>query len=195
MRRKIVSLLLAGTMSLTMLAGCGASAESKVETNVETVVEEDSEEPVEEAKEEDTEAEEDADVEEVAADEDAGSEEMTEDEVIAALKEVLTIGYVGASTGDEEIYFASDDDVNKGILGIVDSNGEAMFLAGDIEEDADKNLTITDSESGDSLTFSIVRETDDEGEDYLHLTVLSNGAEAALYNVPAENVIDAMAEY
>lgn len=193
MRRKIVSLLLAGTMSLTMLAGCGASAESKVETNVETVVEEDSEEPVEEAKEEDT--EEDSDVEEVAADEDAGSEEMTEDEVIAALKEVLTIGYAGASTGDEEIYFASDDDVNKGILGIVDSNGEAMFLAGDIEEDADKNLTITDSESGDSLTFSIVGETDDEGEDYLHLTVLSNGAEAALYNVPAENVIDAMAEY
>ena len=121
-----------------------------------------------------------------------GSED-SEDDVIAQLKSILTLGYIGASESDEELYFATDDDVDMGILGIVD-NGDATFLAGDITE-SNGELTITDSETGDSLSFTVEEDVDDEGTSVLIITITSNGAKGALYAADASDVIDAMSQY
>ena len=119
--------------------------------------------------------------------------EGAEDDIIAQLKSQLTLGYAGASEAGEELYLATDDNVDVGILGII-NGGEATFLAGSITEENGK-LTITDNQSGDSLTFSIQEDTDDEGTPVLILNVTSNGTAGALYSVDASDVIDKMAQY
>ena len=117
----------------------------------------------------------------------------SEDDIIAQLKNTLTLGYAGGSESGEELYLATDDNIDIGILGIV-NNGDATFLAGDITE-SNGELTITDSQTGDSLTFTVEEDTDDEGTPVLIINITSNGAVGALYSVDASDVIDAMSQY
>ena len=181
MKKKLFAMMVVGAMGMSMLMGCGGTedtAETKAPAQ-ESVQEEGSkaEEKTDECSDGMTET---------------GSED-SEDDVIAQLKSILTLGYIGASESNEELYFATDDDVDMGILGIVD-NGDATFLAGDITE-SDGELTITDSETGDSLSFTVEEDVDDEGTSVLIITITSNGAKGALYAADASDVIDAMSQY
>ncbi|MBQ7678742.1 MAG: hypothetical protein IJT34_02715 [Butyrivibrio sp.] len=121
-----------------------------------------------------------------------GAAEASEDDVLNALKSVLTTGFAGASETGEEIYFACDDEINQGILGIVD-NGNATFLAGPITEDGNGVLTITDTQDGSSLSFTV--QPDEEEENCVILTTTSNNSVAALYAVDASAVLDEMSKY
>ena len=172
MKKKLLALMVIAALSVGMLAGCGGGeaepASDPAQTQQETV-------PAAEPAE--------------AEGEDAGTEELV-NEILST----LTLGYAGVSEADEELYLAVDENVDYGILGIV-SDGEATFLFGDITE-SDDGLTITDISTGDSLTFTVSEpETDAEGDVFVTIEVVSNGAEAVLYACDASAVIDAMSQY
>ena len=171
MKKKLLALMVIAALSVGMLAGCGGGeaepAAEPAQPQQETV-------PAAEAE---------------AEGEDAGTEELV-NEILST----LTLGYAGVSEAGEELYLAVDENVDYGILGIV-SDGEATFLSGDITE-SDDGLTITDISTGNSLTFTVSEpETDADGDVFVTIEVVSNGAEAVLYACDVSAVIDAMSQY
>ena len=135
--------------------------------------------------------------------EDEGREEVAKEEdkdearreYIEDNRQNLTVGYAGASES-EKILFITDDKVENGVFMIInDDTDEVTKLVGDIVENDDKTLTVTDSESGDNITFEARRYEDDGGEEYLEITVVSNGAVAILYEAASDLVIDDILNY
>lgn len=168
--KKYLSMILAVALCVFALAACGGDDEPAPASD-----------PAPAAQTQTAEAE--------AEGEDAGTEELVNE-----LLSTLTLGYAGVSEVGEELYLAVDENVDYGILGIV-SDGEATFLSGDITE-SDDGLTITDISTGNSLTFTVSEpETDAEGDVFVTIEVVSNGAEAVLYACDASAVIDAMSQY
>lgn len=156
-------------------------SEAKGEAATDTVDEEISEE-----------SSEDEGREEVAKEED---KDEARREYIEDNRQNLTVGYAGASES-EKILFITDDKVENGVFMIIDDDtDEVTKLVGDIVENDDKTLTVTDSESGDNITFEVRRYEDDGGEEYLEITVVSNGAVAILYEAASDLVIDDILNY
>ena len=172
MKKKIFAMLMAAALCVGMLAGCGGGSESA-----------DASESTPASASEPTKAAEPAAATETTS---ASSNTSVQD-----FLNTLTIGYAGASSDGAEVYLALDDNVDYGILGVRTADGVA-FLVGGITESGDK-LTITDAETGDSLTFAVSEPAKDETGDYVTLEC-DDGTVAVIYACEPSAVIEAMSQ-
>lgn len=176
MKKKLLAILMTTALLAGALAGCGGSSEP--ETKAAPASESTSESAPAAA------AEPAAKTGKAASS--ASDGEITAEDILAT----LTLGFAGASEAGEELYLALDEDVDYGIIGIV--GDETTFLFGGITEDSD-GLTITDIETGDSLSFTVSEPQEDENGTYVEVDF--DGVAAVLYACDASAVIEAMSQY
>ena len=182
--RKIKALALLATIAMVSAGVCACGGKKAEETTAMK----------EETKQAQAKADDEADVEEVADTEEAkGDEDDAKAALAEQLKSILSIGYAGADEEGDKIFWAVDDTVSSGLFLLVPADGsEQVSFVGDIvSEDGSDELTITDQSTGKSATLKVEQITDSEGDTGVQLTT-ENGAVAALFPVPVENVIDAM---
>lgn len=183
--RKIKALALLATIAMVSAGVCACGGKKAEET---TAMKEETKQAQAKADEEEADVEEVADTEEAKGDEDDPKSVLAEQ-----LKSILSIGYAGADEDGDKIFWAVDDTVSSGLFLLVPADGsEQVSFVGDIvSEDGSDELTITDQSTGKSATLKVEQITDSEGDTGVQLTT-ENGAIAALFPVPVENVIDAM---
>lgn len=111
------------------------------------------------------------------------------------LKSVLDCGYAGACDDGSKMLWTVDSDFTKGIMVVESADGsDVQAIAGGIESNSDGTFTMTDYNSGDSITMSAETTTDDDGTECYLLTT-ADGSQALVYEVPASDVIDAYSQY
>ncbi len=193
MKKKLLACILGLTLAAVLLAGCGDKdddADAAEEVVTEEAEEAEEEEAVEEEPEEEAEATEEEATEEEATEE-SGEETDDTQAKIDALKATFPSGFAGAGDDGSELYWALSEDASSGILVIVSADGsENMVFVGDVTDNGDGTVTITDNDSGSNFTVGVEASQDDEGKDCVILTI--SDSVAALYPVPGDKVIDAM---
>lgn len=119
---------------------------------------------------------------------DAGSSaEVTDEE----LKAAFPVGYAGAADDGSKVMWALSDTTPKGLFISFNAAGDdAVSICGDVVRNNDDTVTLTDDETGSSITLGIENTKDDEGTDCVILT--SENGTCILYEVPGANVIDAL---
>lgn len=111
------------------------------------------------------------------------------------LKSVLDCGYAGACDDGSKMLWTVDSDFTKGIMVVESADGsDVQAIAGGIESNSDGTFTMTDYNSGDSITMSAETTTDDDGTECYLLTT-ADGSQALVYEVPASDVIDVYSQY
>ena len=114
---------------------------------------------------------------EVAADEDPA----------AVFYELFSSALAGADEAENTYWFLFDDEVSIGAFVILSADyTESVNVVGAITEDEAGVLTITDAETEDSISFSVV----EEGDDYLTVAIEANGAEVTLMAWDFAEVVD-----
>lgn len=135
MIKKLVVIFLVSLMVLSIVA-CG-DKESKKDVVAEKAVKSNVTEDTKEFEEEDL-------------------EEDTEEFDLSDLEEVITEAYKGLTNSAEEFYYAGNDDGSFTIILVVNpETGETTSLVGACEQGDDNLFTVTDEDSGSSLTFSM----------------------------------------
>ncbi len=117
----------------------------------------------------------------------AGSAEVTDED----LKAAFPVGYAGAADDGSKVMWALSDTTPKGLFISINAAGDdAISICGDVIRNNDDTITLTDDESGNSITLGIENTTDDEGTECVILK--SDDGTCILYEVPGENVIEAL---
>ncbi len=118
---------------------------------------------------------------------DTGSADVTADD----LKAAFPVGYAGAADDGSKVMWALSDTTPKGLFLSINAAGDdAVSICGDVVRNSDDTITLTDDESGASITLGIENTTDDEGTECVILT--SDDGVCVLYEVPGADVIDAL---
>ena len=160
MRKKLLALLVATTMSMALMA-CGGGEEAAT-TEV---------------------AEEEAVVEEVALEE----SEMSEEE--AALKDVFTSAIVGADEEENTYWFLFNDELTFGAFVILSADyTQSVNVVGEItSRDEDGALVITDESTNSYIAFTVVEEGEDylvvEIEEGNQVTMINYDLDEAIQTV------------
>lgn len=149
MKKKLLTFGLVALMSFTLVA-CGDKKETTTTTTTATQTPKATEAPkaTEEAK---TDSSDDA----ASSDDNSSSEQVTS---MKDLKGILTSGYAGTPTDDEDsaILLAMNDDATFSVLVVVDakSNENASFV-GESTNNGDGTMTINDESSQTAITFGV----------------------------------------
>lgn len=168
MKKKLLAMMMATFMGVTLLAGCGGGEDTQDAAN-------------------------DAKVEATGDEsEDVADETDEADEVFDSLKEYLTCGYAGADESGGTLYWAVDDDVTKGMFVAVAADGsDVAAVAGDIVENDDGSITLADAGTDVTLTLTVEAVVDDEDTECFLLTT-DDGVQGLVYEVDVSDVIDVM---
>lgn len=136
MKKKLWVICLAGMMALSMTA-CGDKA-AKEDTKTEQAAETSAEAaPAQEEK--------------------AGSEKFS----LKDLEGQMAEAYMGVTETGEGFYYAGNEDGTFAIILVADPNTkETASFVGKCEQVSDTQLTITDDETGNALTFGIAPQED-----------------------------------
>lgn len=104
-----------------------------------------------------------------------------------SLENVLTEAYMGAmDNSDETLYYAGCDEY--GILMAVSSDAtENINFVGPIKNNENGTLTITDEESGRTLTFSVI----DNGDETITMDMGDDIGTATIINCDVSKVLEA----
>ena len=167
MKKKLLALLMATTMSMALVA-CGGSEEAATEeVAVEETVEEEATEEV---------AEEEASEETV---------EMSEEE--AAMRAVFTSAIAGADEAENTYWFLFDDELTFGAFVILSADyTQSVNVVGEItSRDEDGALVITDESTNSYIAFTVV----EEGEDYLTVQI-EDGNQVTMINYDLDEAIE-----
>ena len=168
MKKKLLALLMATTMSMALVA-CGGSEEAATE-----------EVAVEEAVEEEVASEE-------VAEEEASEEtvEMSEEE--AAMRAVFTSAIAGADEAENTYWFLFDDELTFGAFVILTADyTQSVNVVGEItSRDEDGALVITDESTNSYIAFTVV----EEGEDYLTVQI-EDGNQVTMINYDLDEAIE-----
>ena len=167
MKKKLLALLMATTMSMALVA-CGGSEEAATEEVAveETVEEEATEEVVEEEASEET-------------------VEMSEEE--AAMRAVFTSAIAGADEAENTYWFLFDDELTFGAFVILTADyTQSVNVVGEItSRDEDGALVITDESTNSYIAFTVV----EEGEDYLTVQI-EDGNQVTMINYDLDEAIE-----
>lgn len=142
--KKLFALIIALMLALS-LAACGAEAETEdaEEADSTSMAESTVESTAEEA------------VSEAASAPAAASTDWNQ------YADVLTVCYLGKTNAEEPVVFCANDDISFAILGVVDPNTmNSISCVGDVVEQDNGYLTITDRSSGYALTFAVTQNDD-----------------------------------
>ena len=177
-------------LGLVFLYILGSSVEDTEATEAVEVSEEASETEIIDYSE----SESDGSVDEEYYEDELDYSSMTKAEILSSIRDGLTIGYAGASK-TESVYFVADSQITYGALLIIDNNtGETTELVGDFTDNGNMSLTITDDKTNESITVDVETKDDGKGNEYVLLTA-PNGAEAVLYRVDSNAVINEILKY
>lgn len=117
------------------------------------------------------------------------------DDTEAVLKAAFPVGYAGAADDGSKILWALSEDTTRGIFVVINADeSDAVAMVGDVVNNGDETITLTDDESGAAVVLGVSEDVDDEGTTVLMLET-EDGGLSALYEVPGENVIDALLSY
>ena len=126
MKKKLLALLMTVAMAMSLVA-CGGEDSSTTKDNA--VVE--------------NEQNDNAATDNAAADE------------AAALAEIFTLGFVGMDENENTYYFVCDEEIISAGLVILSADGtQNLMCIGDVVENSDGSLTLTDSEGAYQTTFT-----------------------------------------
>ena len=168
MKKKLLALLMATTMSMALVA-CGGSEEAATE-----------EVAVEEAVEEEAASEE-------VAEEEASEEtvEMSEEE--AAMRAVFTGAIAGSDEAENTYWFLFDDELTFGAFVILTADyTQSVNVVGEItSREEDGALVITDESTNSYIAFTVV----EEGEDYLTVQI-EDGNQVTMINYDLDEAIE-----
>ncbi len=124
------------------------------------------------------------------ADTSADASEVTDED----LKAAYPVGYAGAGDDGSTILWALSEDTEQGILVIIaEDESDAISIVGDVINNGDGTITLTDEQSGGEVVLGIQEDTDDEGDPCIIIT--TEDSVGVLYEVPGEKVIDALLSY
>ena len=167
MKKKLLALLMATTMSMALVA-CGGSEEAATEEVAveETVEEEATEEVTEEEASEET-------------------VEMSEEE--AAMRAVFTGAIAGSDEAENTYWFLFDDELTFGAFVILSADyTQSVNVVGEItSRDEDGALVITDESTNSYIAFTVV----EEGEDYLTVQI-EDGNQVTMINYDLDEAIE-----
>ena len=191
MKRKFLALLIALFMVATALSACGGDKGGKEADSGTT--QNKSEDSSGSGKSEKKDNSADADADDDSEDDGDDSDQGGGDDLLTALKERFTIGYVGVGDDDSEFYWAVDETVSEGLLFIVNADKtQSVTYIGAIEEEDGGWLRIKDESTGGEIKVQ-VEDVSDSDRKSIKLTT-EDGSFAVLASAPADQVIDKMFE-
>ena len=188
MKRKFLALLIALFMVATALSACGGDKGGKEADGgaTQSKSEDSSGSGKSEKKDNSADADEDSGDDSDAADD---SEQSDGDDLLTALKERFTVGYVGVGDDDSEFYWAVDESVSEGLLFVVNADKtQSVTYIGAIEEEDGGWLRIKDESTGGEIKVQ-VEDVSDSDRKAIKLTT-EDGSFAVLTSAPADQVID-----
>ncbi len=145
MKKKIITMMLAMAVTVSMLTGCGGGSEAPAEAAVE-----ETEEDVE-VVEEDAEAEEEAEEEEVAEEEDSSEASSEGFSLLDVDESMIDVGAYGSGDDGVEYVFTmfTGPDSNKyvSLIGFDNNNNAGDVICGQYEASTEKD------EDGDEWTY------------------------------------------
>lgn len=187
MKRKFLALLIALFMVATALSACGGDKGGKEADSGTT--QNKSEDSSGSGKSEKKDNSADADADDDSEDDGDDSDQGGGDDLLTALKERFTIGYVGVGDDDSEFYWAVDETVSEGLLFIVNADKtQSVTYIGAIEEEDGGWLRIKDESTGGEIKVQ-VEDVSDSDRKSIKLTT-EDGSFAVLASAPADQVID-----
>lgn len=78
-----------------------------------------------------------------------------------ALSQLVTVNYLGMTEADEPVVFCANDDISFAILGVADpATNNSFTMVGNVTEQENGWLTITDETNNLSLTFEVISNED-----------------------------------
>lgn len=190
MKRKFLALLIALFMVATALSACGGDKGGKEADSGTTQNKSEDSSGSGKSEKKDNSADADADDDsEDDGDVDDDSDQGGGDDLLTALKERFTIGYVGVGDDDSEFYWAVDETVSEGLLFIVNADKtQSVTYIGAIEEEDGGWLRIKDESTGGEIKVQ-VEDVSDSDRKSIKLTT-EDGSFAVLASAPADQVID-----
>lgn len=187
MKRKFLALLIALFMVATALSACGGDKGGKEADSGTT--QNKSEDSSGSGKSEKKDNSADADADDDSEDDGDDSDQGGGNDLLTALKERFTIGYVGVGDDDSEFYWAVDETVSEGLLFIVNADKtQSVTYIGAIEEEDGGWLRIKDESTGGEIKVQ-VEDVSDSDRKSIKLTT-EDGSFAVLASAPADQVID-----
>ncbi len=187
MKRKFLALLIALFMVATALSACGGDKGGKEADSGTT--QNKSEDSSGSGKSEKKDNSADADADDDSEDDGDDSDQGGGNDLLTALKERFTIGYVGVGDDDSEFYWAVDESVSEGLLFIVNADKtQSVTYIGAIEEEDGGWLRIKDESTGGEVKVQ-VEDVSDSDRKAIKLTT-EDGSFAVLASAPADQVID-----